>query len=380
MNPAPTENRSTSRRRFLGTTAMALCGVAGGADNPPVRIPTVDDQVRAAAQAAPLKLVFHGSSPEELRTWQRQFSAELLQRIGPHTPPAPANWTAEALSTIEFADHFREEWLLKAEGFPSLPLYVLRPAHPANQRLPVILAIHGHGEFGNDAVVGIDSTPERAAEIKELNYDYGRQLVRQGYLVVAPCLTPFGRRLDSRLQKSKQDQCATAFVRLLMLGQTLIGANLRDLLWSLDYVSTRTDSRPDRIGCVGLSYGGRMTMMVAALDPRIRVAVISGALNVMQERILGQYSCGAQVIPGLLEIGDTPEIGSLIAPRPCIWEVGSRDNLVARDWADQAIARLQRAYAAAGQVDQLSIHRFEGGHEWIGVTAIPLLENILKKG
>jgi hypothetical protein len=123
-----------------------------------------------------------------------------------------------------------------------------------------------------------------------------------------------------------------------------------------------------------------MTMLMAALDSRIRVAVISGALNVMQERIQGQYSCGAQVIPGLLEIGDTPEIGSLIAPRPCIWEVGSRDNLVSKEWADKAIARLERAYAAAGKPENLQIHRFNGGHEWSGVTAVPLLESNLKEG
>ena len=87
----------------------------------------------------------------------------------------------------------------------------------------------------------------------------------------------------------------------MMFGRTLLGDNLRDAMWALDYASTLPDARADRVGCVGLSYGGRMTMVVSALDPRIRVAVISGALNVFQERVQGSgYSCGAQVIPGLL--------------------------------------------------------------------------------
>ena len=82
------------------------------------------------------------------------------------------------------------------------------------------------------------------------------------------------------------------------------------------------DASPNRVACVGLSYGGRMTMVAAALEPRICAAVISGALNMFQERAMSSdYSCGAQVIPGLLELGDTPEIGSLIAPRACIWEM-----------------------------------------------------------
>jgi dienelactone hydrolase len=165
----------------------------------------------------------------------------------------------------------------------------------------------------------------------------------------------------------------------MYLGRTLLGENLRDAMWALDYATTRPDARADRIGCVGLSYGGRMTMVVAALDPRVRVAVISGALNVFQERIQGaNFSCGAQVIPGLLEFGDTPEIGSLIAPRPAIWEAGLQDPLMVPGWLEKASERIQRAYTAAGTPANFEVHRFKGGHAWNGETAIPLLARVLK--
>jgi dienelactone hydrolase len=195
-----------------------------------------------------------------------------------------------------------------------------------------------------------------------------------------PCFTPFGRRLDPKQRASRTDACAVEFVRLMMLGRTLVGENLRDAMWALDYAATRPDARADRVGCVGLSYGGRMTMIVTALDPRIKVAVVSGALNVFQERIQGAgWSCGAQVIPGLLEIGDTPEIGSLIAPRPAIWEAGRNDALIVAGWQEQAVERMQRAYAAAGKPENFQVHRFDGGHVWNGETAIPLLAKVLKR-
>jgi hypothetical protein len=108
------------------------------------------------------------------------------------------------------------------------------------------------------------------------------------------------------------------------------------------------------------------------------VAAISGACNVMQERIEGRYSCGAQVIPGLLQYGDVPEIGSLIAPRPCVWEIGTRDGLIDPAWADAALTRIRRAYTAAGAADKLHIDRFEGGHRWSGKVAEPLLDKVLK--
>jgi hypothetical protein len=119
-------------------------------------------------------------------------------------------------------------------------------------------------------------------------------------------------------------------------------------------------------------------MLTTALEPRVRCAVVSGALNVMQERVGKLYSCGAQVIPRLLEFGDVPEIGSLIAPRPCVWEVGSRDKLIDAHRTDEALARMRRAYKAIGAEDQLQVDRFDGGHEWSGRLGYRLFEKILQ--
>ncbi len=109
-------------------------------------------------------------------------------------------------------------------------------------------------------------------------------------------------------------------------------------------------------------------MLTAALEPRVRVAVVSGALNVMQERVAMKYSCGAQVIPGLLNFGDVPEIGSLIAPRACVWEVGACDGLMIPRRTDEALARMGRAYKALGAEEQLMVDRFDGGTSGAGVS------------
>lgn len=342
-------------------------------------VPTVQDEIVKAAAAAPLAMEFHGSTPADLSAWQTKFTAKLSELIGPHTPPAA--FQTEILSRAEFPDYTREELLLTAKGFPTLPLYILRPHGSPGQRFPTILCLHGHGPFGHDAVAGVDETPERAADIHASNYDYGRQLARAGYLTVIPCFTPFGRRLDPKTRSGPSDPCAVEFVRLMFLGRTLLGENLRDAIWALNYALTRPDVAPERIGCVGLSYGGRMTMMVAALDPRIRVAVIAGARNLLQERIAGAgYGCGAQVIPGLLQYGDTPEIASLIAPRPVLWEVGSQDSLLRPPaWTDDAAERLLRGYTASGHPENLQFGLFAGAHVWNEELALPVLAKVLKR-
>ena len=364
------------RRPALVAAPLVLCALALHAkDKPLPKLPTLDNALRESAARAPLRWQFTGKTPEDLAAWQKKFRAKLSELLGPHTPPK--KFQPKRISRTELAKYVREEWLLEAGEVPTLPLYLLRP-NSDKVKVPIILAIHGHGQFGHDAIAGIDHTEERRANIAKHHYDYGRQFAERGFLVVVPCMLPFGRRLDAGYENSRTDPCAVTYVRLALLGQTLMGSNLRDCQWAVDFACAQPEADAKRIACIGLSYGGRMTVLATAMDERIKIAVPSGALNVMQERIRGRYSCGAQVIPGLLQYGDVPEIGSLIAPRLCIWETGSRDKLIVPGWKERAVERMQRAYSASGKPEHLQIHKFEGGHRWDGTTAIPLIDKILK--
>ena len=98
----------------------------------------------------------------------------------------------------------------------------------------------------------------------------------------------------------------------------------------------------------------------------------------------GRVRQGFEVSPGSEvwfltgEPGDLFGFGSLIAPRPCFWEVGARDRLISPKWAEEALTRMRRAYGAYGAEDQLRVDRFEGGHEWSGRVAYPLLETMFR--
>lgn len=372
------QSGTASRRAFLRRSGAALVGAvladrARAAGAPEVA--TVDQWIRTRAEEAPLSMQFRGRTADECRSWQAAFGAKLRSLLGPHSPPK--KWRTVTEHVAQLNDHTRRELVLVAEGFPSLPVYLLEPKRKDQGKRPGVLALHGHGDFGYDPVAGKDELPGVAASIDRANYDYGRQLVRRGYMVVAPCLVPFGRRLGDRKAYGNQDPCAVTFVRMQLLGKVLMAENLRDCLWAFEFLSRQKEVDPKRLGCVGLSYGGRMTMLTAALEPRIRIAVISGALNVMQERVSVRYSCGAQVIPGLLQYGDVPEIASLIAPRYCLWEVGSRDGLIKPAWAEDALERTGRAFRALNAEDRLLVDRFDGGHRWSGRLAYPLLEKVL---
>ncbi len=321
-------------------------------------------------------MLFKGNSAAEARQWQKEFRKKLESLIGDSSPPA--KWTVTVEDVSKQPDHTRHQLLLEAPGVPSAPVYLLIPKGiKQGEKRPGVLATHGHGEFGYEPIAGRSDIPGVAENIKRHNYDYGLQYVRGGYVVVAPCLIPFGRRVDRKKYGGK-DPCAVSFVRMQALGKLPLTANLRDQRWCLDLLQSRPEVDRDHIGAVGLSYGGRMTMMVSAIDQRIKVASVSGALNLLQERMTLRHSCGAQMIPGLLNYGDYSEIGSLIAPRPCVWETGSTDGLIVPKWDEVFRNRLRKIYRALGVPDQLHFDQFEGGHVWSGRIAFPLFDKVLK--
>jgi dienelactone hydrolase len=337
----------------------------------------VDLRIRKLAGNAPLAMRFVGGTAAEAREWQGAFKTQLEALLGAFRPPASGNSILER--TVELSDHVREERLLTADGLDPVPVHVLRPRGQTGggtRKRAGILAIHGHG-MDNDSIAGRDDSAEAKAAIERYRCDYGLELVRRGYVVAVPCLTPFGRRLAPGTSAARRDACEVTQLRLQLLGRNLIAENLRDCLWTLDFLAGQPDVDVGRLGCVGLSLGGRMTMMTAALDARVKVSVIAGALNCLQERIITRSIGGCQTIPGLLNFGDTPEISGLIAPRTILWTVGDRDQLIDKAWAEQALERMRPIYRALGAEKNLMVQHFAGGHVWNGEVAYPLLEREL---
>jgi dienelactone hydrolase len=327
--------------------------------------------VSSAIRSAPLAMQFTGTTAAECRQWQEKFRARLKELLGPHDPPA--SWKTTVRGSAILDGFRRDDLLLEADGCLPLPVYLLVPTAAGPNRRAGVIALHGHGEHGHHPIAGRDDLPGVELAIASSNYDYGRQLARRGYVVACPCLLPFGERLGNKEAFGKLDPCSDVFVRMLALGRVLIAENLRSALWAMKLLESQGEVDAERLACVGLSYGGRMTMLTAAIEPRFKAAAISGALNVMQERLAQPYSCGAQIIPGLLQFGDVPEIGSLIAPRPAVWETGTRDSLIKQPWAENALSKMRRAYEAFGAADRLILDRFEGGHQWHGEVAYGVL-------
>jgi len=136
-----------------------------------------------------------------------------------------------------------------------------------------------------------------------------------------------------------------------------------------------------RLGVAGLSYGGTISLFLAAWDSRVAAAVVSGYFSSWAESHKMPWNmCGSQVLPGMLGQLEHVDLGALIAPRPLLIESGTHDDLFPWTVAAAEVERLRAVYASGGAPDRLVHDVFEGVHEWHGVEAFRFFEQWIGPG
>lgn len=325
------------------------------------------------------KLAFCAGSLEEVRAWQRKTRRKLRELTGygtmVKTEPRP-----RVTEETDCGDHWRRRLEIFTEPEVLMSLYVLTPKI-SSAPYPVVIAPHGHVSGGKASVAGRRDIPELAATIEAHNYDYGVQLVREGFIVFCPDARGQGERQEADNEGNiLKASCLWLNNMGMPQGQTVTGMWTWDLHRLIDYIETRDDCMSGRIGCAGLSGGGLQTLWAAALDERIRCAVVSGYMYGFKESLLDINCCQCNYVPHLYEYVDMGDIAALIAPRPLVIETGARDGLNGASGLGNVrpqVNTIKKAYRALGTPRMLVHDIFEGPHRWNGVKAIPWLKKHL---
>lgn len=333
------------------------------------------------AEARTPKLTFRGASYADWQEWRTQFEPKVRELCGEWPQPVPLE--AEVVYRVEEEDFFREKVVYDTEQHWSVPAYVLIPKdrrRARDGRLPAILCLHGHGPYGKDAVAGVvdPNRPELAAHIASLNYDYGAQMAREGYLTISPDSRNFGECADLP-DRSGEVNCNWHFLRGSTMGINLLTLVIWDMMRTVDYLETRADVDPTRIGAMGLSWGGTRTTYLGALEPRIKAADIICYLTTYKQFAIDMVGnlCGIQHLPQMYSYGDVADIAGLIAPRPLLVESGIYDDCFPIEATLQAQEHLRRIYRAAGAEDRLHIDTFSGAHQFHGPSAREFFDRYL---
>src|SRR5690606_7978230 len=136
--------------------------------------------------------------------------------------------------------------------------YLLRPIEQ-DRPLPAVLCPPGHGDGVRSLIFDWHPIYKR----------YPLDLVRRGFVAVVPEHRGFGERATG--PKSHAVYCHA----LNLLGESALGFNLYDVQRALDIVASLREVDADRIGCYGMSLGGELARLLAALEDRLRAACVS---------------------------------------------------------------------------------------------------------
>ena len=279
---------------------------------------------------------------------------------------------------------------------PPTEAVFLKPAG-ALGRLPAVLGLHDHGGnkyFGWRKIAQLsDAVHPMMKEHRDDYYgkvSWANELARRGYAVLVHDTFTFGSRRvrvadvppvlrkdlkEVNPESSAEIEAYNKFAgehehimakSLFCAGTTWPGVFTAEDQRALDYLCSRDDVDPDRVGCAGLSGGGLRTCYLAGLDDRIRCACCVGMMTTWRDYLLNKCHTHTWMIyiPGLPEDLDYPEILGLRAPLPTLVLNDLEDELFTVPEMHRADRMLAEVFAKAGAADRYRCSFYPGPHKF----------------
>jgi dienelactone hydrolase len=342
----------------------------------------------------PGRLSFRRTELDDVDTWRRRGRARLedcllMPAIEMVRPPS-----VEHRFQYDGVDIEMLRWQLPY-GPPTEAVF-LKPAS-AKGRLPGVLALHDHGGrkyFGLRKITRLSSDLHPIMREHQDQYyggvGWANELAKRGYGVLVHDAYAFGSRrirvanvpeiirgelVEKNPESLEEIQTYEEFASqheslmaksLFCAGTTWPGVFLAEDRIALDYLCSRADIDPDRVGCGGLSGGGLRTAYLGGIDDRIRCACCVGMMTTWRDYLLNKCYTHTWMIyiPGLPLDLDYPEIFGLRAPLPAMVQSCEEDPLFTLPEMQRADRMLREIYAKAKAADRYHGKFYPGGHKF----------------
>lgn len=141
---------------------------------------------------------------------------------------------------------------------------------------------------------------------------------------------------------------------------------IRDGITAIDYLISRKEVDPGRIGVTGFSGGGTIASYLAAIDERIKVSVPCSwsTASRRQLEMKGAQDAETVMIQGLVKGLSFEDLLELRAPRPTLLTFVSRDQYLSLQGAREAFEEAKKCYRAFGMEDALQMVEDDSRH-WL---------------
>lgn len=384
-----------TRREALGALGalalpLGLQGLPTPADATPVRqtagpdLANLHPTVEWMGRAQPPRLSFIRPEWRALEPWKSEAREALLRHLAFDPPAAPVS--ARVVASEERDGLRREEVRIRVSPAYEIPAMVLAPSGRTG-RLPAVVALHCHGgqyRWGWRKLVSSPDDPPPLVDYRDRLYGrpYPELLARRGFVVIVADAFYFGeRRLRADQLKAEvlpgdvreafrglpslaegsaervaaENRVAGAYEAAVTKGISAAGATWPGLLtWddrrTVDYLRTRPDVDPERIGCMGLSGGGLRSAQLMGADPRIRAGCVTAWMTSWEPMLPlhARRHTWMAFVPGLGSVLDLPDVASLVAPGALLVQQCARDTLFPMEGMRSSVEKLTAVYAKLG--------------------------------
>ncbi|MGE0760275.1 MAG: alpha/beta hydrolase family protein, partial [Pirellulaceae bacterium] len=236
---------------------------------------------------------------------RRDRLREQLARAWGGFPSEPCELQPRKLGELQ-----REGYRVEMVIFQTMPgVWMTANAYvPARSgRLPAVLCVHGHW---------------RGAKQDPVVQSRCIGLAKLGFFVLSVDAFGAGERgIEEQLGEYHGEMTGAM---LLPIGRPLSGIQLYENQRAVDYLQSRPEVDPSRIGITGASGGGNQTMYAGAWDERFRCVVPTCSVGTYQA-YLSAACCMCEVVPGALRFTEEGDILGLAAHRGLMITSATRD-------------------------------------------------------
>ena len=275
---------------------------------------------------------------------QKTVKKKLLKMLGPLPEKTPLN--ARITGTIKKKD-YRIEKLI----YESVPGYYVTAAiflpKKIKGKAPAIIYASGHTQNGF-----------RSETYQHIIIN----LVKKGFVVLAFDPVGQGERLQYYDEKEGKSRFGPTIEHSYPGAQCYLSgySPLKYFVWdgirSIDYLLTRKEVDPERIGMTGRSGGGTQTAYIAAFDDRILAAAPECFITNMEYilKSIGPQDAEQNLIHMISEGIDHADLLEIRAPKPCLMITTTRDFFSIQG-ARETFSEAKRFYKALGREDMISM-------------------------
>ena len=215
-----------------------------------------------------------------------------------------------------------------------------------------MLALHPTSVLGKRIVAGEGPRPNR---------NYGQELAKRGYVVLAPDYPSFG---DQQTYNFATDSYLSGTMKAIVNHQR-----------GIDVLTKMTEVDSDRIGAIGHSLGGHNAIFIGAFDKRVRCVISSCGWDPFPFYYGGKLAgwSSQRYMPRIREVYgldpkkmpfDFPETIAAIAPRAFFSCSPLNDSNFDAKGVKQAEPAIRSVYETLDAGDQMVIRYPDAGHDF----------------